>query len=359
MRQPHFRPAAPAAWAESIEREDGWWFRRHHRACFLRVRGPMSYAAPVNKYFRLLGFLLLAVILWQADLGAMGAVLRDVHLEIALAALGVNLVAIAVKAARWNLMLRAQRLHYPFLRALLVYFAGIYIGVATPGRLGELSRVLYLKRDLGISAGTGLSSVVVDRLLDLYALIIVGLAACFQFDVAGRSSPAFLALVGAMAVAPLMLLNPRFGRWFARRVVGWAARRKLGRHLADGAEDFFAGLEQLISPRLVIGIVLTALAYLGVFYSGFLAARALEIPVDYLDAGLTVGLANLLALIPITVAGVGTREAVFILAFGALGLAEAQALGYSALVLAVFYLGVGLFGLACFAAYRPPADAAS
>jgi len=310
----------------------------------------------VTKYLKLLGFPVLAVILLKTDLDELGRTLARCRPELVAAALGATVAAIAIKAVRWNLMLRAQGHRYPMPRTALVYFAGIYIGVATPGRLGELARVLYVKRDLGIDAGNGLSSIVVDRLMDLYALVAIGLVACLRFEIAGRFSAVFLVLVGALAAAPLLLLNPRIGRWFVRGALGGLARRKFAKVLAEGAEGFFSGIERLASPRLAGSALLTIASYLVLFCAGWLLARSLAIEISFWDAALVLGSANLLALIPVTVAGVGTRDAVFIFAFAALSLSEAEALGFSALVLAVFYLGSGLAGLSCFLAYRPPVE---
>ncbi|MCP4678326.1 MAG: flippase-like domain-containing protein [Deltaproteobacteria bacterium] len=306
----------------------------------------------MGKYIKILGFPILGLILWRTDLGELGRILETCRPEYLAVSLGVTATAIIVKALRWNLMLRYQGFSYPWLNAIIVYFSGIFIGIATPGRLGELSRVLYVKRDIDITAGMCLSSVVFDRLLDLYLLMVVGFAACFRFDIAGRASPLFLAFLGILAIAPLLLLSPRISRFFVRRMLGRAARKKFVKVLSDGVEDFFSGVEKLLSWRLGLSVLLTLVAYAFFFYAGYLLVKSLGIPIGLTDTTLVLGLANLLSLVPITVAGVGTRDAVFIFAFSSLALAEAQALGFSALVLAVFYLGSGLLGLGCFVFYR-------
>jgi len=308
----------------------------------------------VGKYVKILGFPILGFILWRTDLDALGRVLETCRPEYIAASLCVTAIAIIVKALRWNLMLRDQGYSYPWLNAIIVYFSGIFIGIATPGRLGELSRVLYVKRDIKISAGMCLSSVVLDRLLDLYLLMLVGFAACFRFDIAGKASPLFLALLGILAIAPLLLLSPRISRFFIHRMLGRAARKKFVKVLSDGVDDFFSGVEKLLSWRLVLSVLLTLVAYVFFFYAGLLLVRSLGIPIDFMNTTLILGLANLLSLVPVTVAGVGTRDAVFIFTFASLALTEAQALGFSALVLAVFYLGSGLLGLGCFFVYRSP-----
>jgi glycosyltransferase 2 family protein len=310
----------------------------------------------VRRYVKLLGFALLAYILWRADAGALGETLASCRPSLLLAGFAVSLVAIAIKALRWRSMLRRQGHAYGAWRSVKVYAVGIYAGIATPGRLGELARVLYLRRDLGVGTGAGLSSVVVDRVLDLYFLVVVGIAAAYRFGVSGDLSLAVAATAFALALLPAVALHPRAGRWLARRARSLLARTRLGRGLADSTEEFYDGIETLLSPWLLAGALMTAAAYAVFFLAAHLLALSVGIDISPVDTALAVGLANLVSLVPITVAGVGTRDAIFVLAFASLGLTEHGALAFSALVLAVFYLLNGLAGFAFFLTDPPPSE---
>ena len=80
----------------------------------------------------------------------------------------------------------------------------------------------------------------------------------------------------------------------------------------------------------------TVVFWLVQFYAIYLCglALALDISFVYLSACAAVGM--VLSLLPITVAGVGTRDAVYILLLGQIGIARQQSLALSGLVLAVF-----------------------
>ncbi|MCP4601787.1 MAG: flippase-like domain-containing protein [Proteobacteria bacterium] len=310
----------------------------------------------MKQFSKLLGFLLLGVILWKTDISELGTVLANANIELLSAAFCVSLLSIVCKAVRWNWMLATQGFKYPIHRALNVYLSGIYIGLATPGRLGELTRLLYLKRDFKASAGIGLSSVVLDRVFDLYALLAVGLIASIRFITVDRFSSFFLIGIAVFVGMPFLLLSPRFGRWFTKKLLGHTARKKFGKILSDGTEDFFDGLGQMLSWRLIPWGIVTIIAFSFFFWAGHLIASSLGIHIDFIDAALVLGLANLLSLIPITVAGVGTRDAVFVFAFATLALTKAQALAFSALVLAVFILGGGAIGFLCFLIDKPKGE---
>jgi uncharacterized protein (TIRG00374 family) len=306
-----------------------------------------------KKLTRLLGLLILGIILWRTDIGALGESLAGCRFLPLAAASGVCVLAVVAKGLRWKLLLNAQGYSYPVHRAVMLYFSGLYIGLVTPGKLGELARSLYVKRDFNTTTGRALSALVLDRIFDLYALLVVGLLAFVHFELISGLSAIFLIFVAIAALLPLILLNPKLGRWFTRTVLS-RATKKFGVASADGANGFITGTEALLSLRsLFVGVVLTVVAYVFIFGSGYLMTRSLSIGISFLDAALVLGTANLLSLIPITVAGVGTRDAVFVFAFSVLGIGQTQALAFSALVLVIFHLGMGLVGMCFFFADRP------
>ena len=67
----------------------------------------------------------------------------------------------------------------------------------------------------------------------------------------------------------------------------------------------------------------------------------LDISYIYLSACATV--ATGLSLLPITIAGVGTRDAVFIVLLGQIGIARQESLALSSLALAVFLVNCAIF----------------
>jgi uncharacterized membrane protein YbhN (UPF0104 family) len=69
-------------------------------------------------------------------------------------------------------------------------------------------------------------------------------------------------------------------------------------------------------------------------------ALRLDIPFFYMCA--CAAMAMVFSLLPITVAGVGTRDAAFILLLGQIGIAREESLALSSLILAVFLVNCGV-----------------
>ncbi len=295
---------------------------------------------------RLIGFVLLGVLLAKIDKGQFLGVLGKAALPLVIAAIALNIPGILIKSLRWRWLLSAQGISYGITPSTLAYFGSIFIGLLTPGRLGEFVKALHVSKDCGVSSGRAFSSVLADRLFDLYALAIVGGVALINLGT--FSTQILVAILGLMAlvlVLPLvLLLNSRTFAW--GQTLG-ARMGKIGRKLL-GPEGWLVelreGLKALSPSWTLLGVALTVLAY-GVFYlQAYLLAVALHLDASILVVSYAVALGSLITLIPISISGIGTREAGIVAYLGAHGVSAEAALGFSLLVFATFYLGTAGIG---------------
>jgi glycosyltransferase 2 family protein len=295
---------------------------------------------------RLIGLALLGVLLARVDARLVVATLRQA--DPGLVALSIALIVplIGVKTVRWQLILAAQGVRYAWWPALLAYFGSLFIGFLTPGRLGEFVKAVHVQQDCAAPLPLALASVLADRLFDLYALLVVGLAALLALPAAAAYAKAGLIGVLALSALPLVLfLNPQVFGWAQRRVVGWG---RIG-VLLFGPEGWITtvhvGLRSLTWPALLVATLLTVAAYVLFFIQAYLLALALGLPVGFGPVTYAVALGSLITLLPISISGLGTREATMIAYLGTVNVVAAAALGFSLLVFVTFYLGGGLMGL--------------
>ncbi len=300
----------------------------------------------INRYTRLIGLLLLGVVLVKVDLERAFAVLTDVRLPLLLLALIANLPQLGLKALRWHYLLGMQGVSYRFKHAVLAYFSSFYVGILTPGRLGEFVKAFYLKQESGITIGEAVSSVLVDRLFDLYALIGAGGCGLIMFAHFVRLPGWALALVCAGIVASLLMLWPPFGRLALRVLTSMPIIKRHAHRLAPEVERFYANLLQLLKPQLLVAVLLTVSAH-AIFYTQcYLLVLALDLPLEYSFVLFSMSLVNLVNLLPVSISGLGTREAILSLLFGSAGLDSGMAIAYSVLVVLTFYVGAGIMGAA-------------
>ncbi len=292
-----------------------------------------------RKLIRLVGPLLFLLILSRMDLGRLADTIASVKLPFLVAALLLYPCLILMKAWRWQMLLIQQRINYGLGPAFLAYNASLSAGYVTPGRLGEFMKALYPHQDEGAPLGQTLSSAFVDRLFDLYLLLMTASLGIAIFSLPGQLSRIVLVILLAVGLTPLLILIPDVSRRAGALVIkGWSLLMGAGREeqVSQALGDFQQGAEQLLSIRLAFPLLVTVLAYAVFYLQCYLTALALRLPLSYPYAAFCVSLASLLALLPVSVSGLGVRDAAFIVLLQPLGATAELAVSYALLILLVF-----------------------
>jgi uncharacterized membrane protein YbhN (UPF0104 family) len=110
--------------------------------------------------------------------GRVAAVLRRFPAGAAAAACGLVLAGLALRALRWHLYTRVLGLGVPAGPSVLAFLAG-FAFTATPGKVGEVVKSFLLKRRFGVPVSRTAASLVVERVTDLLAMLmlaVIGLA---------------------------------------------------------------------------------------------------------------------------------------------------------------------------------------
>ena len=302
---------------------------------------------------RLVGpVLLVLVIARMKDPGALLHALRRASLWPLGVAVLLNVVNIHLKVVRWDVILRTRGIHYPRRRAWGAFLTALYVGLLTPGRVGDVLRAQYLRHDLDVPYAEGLASVVVDRLCDLYVLVAFVAVGVVRYApvIAGRLAVVTWAGVLAIALGPLLLLVPGV----AERVLGRAFVKLSPGGEVAGLTRFLEAIRASVGRPLLITMPLTVATFVINYVQGWLIAHAMGLPMTFFDATCLLAIASLLGLLPISVSGVGVRELFFSLAFPLLGFASADGVVFGLLVFFVIYLIIVAVGFVSWQISPPP-----
>ena len=296
-------------------------------------------------YLRFLGLGLLVFLLWGLDLGLAGQLLLESRSSLIFLALLLNFPLVFLRAFRWRQLLIPAQVRYPISRAMLSYMSSIFAGFLTPGRLGEIVKALHVSKDCSITIGCALPSILADRLFDMYGLFIVAGVALFSLEKSDQISIVGIVTIGLVFTVPLMIfLHERtFG---SIRQIG-LSRGLLGQRLfapRSWLMEIRSGLKELTSSCLGFATFLTVSAY-GVFFGQcYLLAVALGLDASFLQVSYAAALGSLVTLLPVSILGLGTREATIVAYLGTVGIPAEAALAFSFLVFFTFYITGGLMG---------------
>ena len=166
-----------------------------------------------------------------------------------LPALVVIMLYLLARAVRWRILLGSQ---VGLSRCFWIGNIGYLVSNVLPLRLGDPARAVIVGRGGQVSIAVALSTVVVERVLDMLmvVLILAGVAP-FMSGVGDAVSTGVMAgvlAVTALAVLVLLAFRPEWGRWLVRRILGWVPRIDRERW-AQALDGLFDGLAPLRSGR--------------------------------------------------------------------------------------------------------------
>jgi uncharacterized protein (TIRG00374 family) len=283
---------------------------------------------------RLLGPTLLVVFLATSDLNTFADILLSAQPWPIVWSLLLMPPFMVVKTWRWQLILRELNLHINFWPGLALYTVGIYYGSVTPGQSGDLVKAWYL-RERGQSLAPALLSVVLDRLCDLLVMAAVatlGIFALGQLLPSRQLQTLLVILMGVgLAVLTVFLVARGPRQWLLIGVLPRVLPERLHISLLRWNEQFSS---LSLSPRLVLLVAVLSLASAGfTFVRLWLLFLSLNILVPlYVVVG-SSALVAVLQVLPISIGGVGVRDAVLIAITAPYGYSQEQAISLSALFL--------------------------
>jgi uncharacterized protein (TIRG00374 family) len=235
-----------------------------------------------------------------------------------------------LKALRWRTLLH-NRLPYTF--ALKQYALGLALGSITPGQAGDFLKVWEVSKR-GYSLNQAIISTVLDRLFDLLVLILLSIVGAFLLGTAFTSTIPTLA-AGLVIIGMLFYIvtSPKTNSLMTSFVLRASRKRfSLLREVSSvnqlDKESSKISKESLLIS-LSITLVTSILAIARVWFSTLALGMNLEMGSVVAISTLT----TVTTLIPISIAGIGSRDLVLLGILGQLGYSGENAVSLSILIL--------------------------
>lgn len=294
---------------------------------------------------RSIGLILFIFILSKLNLTKTLELLSNIDLFYMTIALALIIPLLVIKALRWQLLMKAQNIDYSLKDSALMYVAATYIGVITPGRIGEFIKVFYLNAD-NHPFGKAFATVLLDRLFDLVSLLLLGYAGMCLFIAYFERTILILSsiLVGTL----LMILFFLYKKDLSIGILEYISSHFIPERYRDNAKTGFSdlcnGFKTLNTNQGVLATFITFFAWVIYFVMMYLFALSLDINIPFLYLATCISISAVITLIPISISGIGTRDATLIILFSYLGISKESALAFSMMILFMNFVA-GLIGL--------------
>ena len=218
-------------------------------------------------------------------------------------------VGFPLRGLRWSILVRQSGFALGLRDSIEIIFLSWLVNCLVPAKLGDVYRAYLLKINSPVSLSRTFGTVFIERILDLFAIVTLGLAAGFVSFRKGL--PADVQIVFAIGVGVVLLLAGGLltMRNFGRRILLRLPVPHRVVELYDRFEEgVFASMGLRALPRL---IVITVLIWATEALRLYFVVLALGLPDVHLgiSGAFFVALsASLLTAVPLTPAGIGFVE---------------------------------------------------
>lgn len=261
----------------------------------------------------LVSLIILAIIWWQVDLDSIGEAVAQADPRWLAAGLAAVIPLTLGTALRFRML---SRTHLPLGTATRLILSASTLNLILPSKMGDLAKSVVLTSRYGYDGKLALALVVMEKMLDMASLLFWGVLAMLWL---ARDQPLFW--LGALATGGLLLLlvillSPLgLSAW----LIGLAGRLlpgKAGKWVGGFGAEWQEAVRWFWSARgRMLAVVLVSLTiWAGHLAQFWLFAQALAF-VPFLDNMAFATLAILAGLLPLTMAGVGTRDAAIVLLY--------------------------------------------
>ncbi len=256
------------------------------------------------------------LVLRGVDLARVQTALTSARYEYLAPAVLLLVLGMFTRAIRWRTLLMDR---LPLMQAFGILNISYLFNGALPFRLGEVARIFLVTRtEEPIPAFTTLSTILVERLIDLLAVIAMLGVVLVILPVPGYVTTAGLVLGGSSLVGLIVLVSLARRPGWAFAMPGWLERRLplLRRwNLGDALEKLIEGLQPLTSVRrvgLAVGWSLVSWALSVV--AGYVLLFAFFPTASWTTTMLFIVMASLAVTVPYAPGAVGPYEAGVVMA---------------------------------------------
>jgi len=247
---------------------------------------------------------LLYIVLTKAGADKVMGLLGSIHPLVFVSSVALYLVALFFGSMRWQCLLPER---FSLKRLYPLYLLGSFFNTFLPGLVGgDAVKIYYLYKETG-KGSQALGSVFMDRYVGFTAMMLMGLAAYpFGLRYFGGSWIGWLLplIVIAFALASLVIFGLRLGQRVG--VIG-----KL--------HDYFHTYRKkpaVIAKALLLSFTLQLLIICGIY----ILALGLGAGLPFAALIIFVPIITAVATVPVSLSGIGIREAASVLLLGAVGI---------------------------------------
>ncbi|MDG6229422.1 MAG: flippase-like domain-containing protein [Candidatus Thermoplasmatota archaeon] len=268
----------------------------------------------LTKLVPIIGAIILLFILSQLDLAQIKTIFLELPPFVALLSLFAFIPLLLIATIQWRILLARQKIPTSFRYCITNFFIGYFYGFITPGGFGGYTRTIYLSKKTGAPLAQCASNIITYNAIEYLALLSIGLIGALAL---GSIYPNLLIITVSLLFVIIILYLLFFRSPHAHQLI-----QKIGSSrflltipstLTQSLDTFHKDLPSLKDMIPPYGLSLSGWMLKYIILYGLAQYFNIQIPFIYFI--LIMAVADVIASIPISIYGIGTREAALITLF--------------------------------------------
>ena len=303
-----------------------------------------------KKFLPLVGILVLIIIIISLDVEEIKNAFLSINPIFIVLALSLTIPRVLIRNFGWRLIQKEQKIKISYFQSLKCFLIGYFYACWTPGFVGQLMRVPYMKEKTGEPYGKLFVNTFIEvtiRQVAIYVMIVTGLLVILnQFSELEISKiiPIIIAvLIVFQAIIIFYFIKKERGEKFFHLFIRYVIPKKLKDPSSRFVNTFYKDFPKI--NRLIIPLFLSFITWVIIFSQQYIIVYALGANIPYLSFLLLYPIANIAGYIPVTFAGLGFRELTSIIIFSTLfGVGEEVVLVFTLVGFIITDVMTGLVG---------------
>ncbi len=298
----------------------------------------------IKKILSVIGLIFFFYILYDVGVLKILSTIKNSNLYYLAFAVILTPAFILPLAFKWWLILKKQGFNLNFSYVLKLYYIGAFYGFITPAHIGSLIRAHYLKNKTKKGLIECASGIIIERIFDLFTIFIfafIGALFLLKSSV-GIISPIIVSFI-VFLIAILIFMRKKRGMLFLSVFYNLLLPKNIKEKADNSLDKFYNSLPKL---RKLISIFLITIISWIIFYSQtYIFAKAFYINIPFPIFVSLVSIGTIIATIPISISGLGTREFTLITLFSLFNISPESVVSMSLVSFVTTGLIEGALGL--------------
>lgn len=267
-----------------------------------------------KKILPLIGIFIFFYIIYTLDIQKITDAFLSINPIFIVISLTLTIPRLIIRNFAWQLIQKEQKISIGFFNSLKIFLIGYFYGSITPGFIGQIMRVPYMKEKTGEPYGKLFVNTLIETIIhtfSLYGMMVIG--AVLVLETIPEVFPIATGWILILVIVLLYFIKKERGEKLFFILIKYIIPKIIKGQINKFVDTFYADFPKI--RKLILPLILGIFTWIIIFSQEYIIVIALNLNIPYLYFLLLFPIANFAGFIPITFAGLGTRELTSIIIF--------------------------------------------